>query len=625
MKLLYHIFSLLILLFTITGCLEDHDGEAGVHNAKAPEVETLAENIKVTASSVELSGKVVRENGRKVVERGFLYGHKTPLSFANSNKWVDDGDGTGEFSGSITKLVNDTVYYVCAYAVNDNSEEGCGYGEEIQVRTPTGLPELNPRLTLLTSFTEATLMAKIESEGDSSVTSFGFRWGVMVDNVAEEGEILPVQEKNSDGTFCANLSGLMSGQRYYVVAYASNAFGTSFTPDTFFVTNGGEPIVTIQSCILNEKKGCVVLKGHIENIGISDVKKVGFCYDKNNKPTVENSEMVEASFSNDNQFEATLYLKGGYNYHFRAFAVNSQATGYSEEIVMAVPSVFKTMKVTTNYKMMPGTMASFTYGNKCYLLGGNDPDGVSNELWAYNIFDNTLDRTGAVFPLGGRKYQAVAGTAWGDVYVYGGSGDGEAKREFHAFLTSSSRWIPYVIPEDGPGALYLAAACLTNSGFVMVGGVNKQEKLTDEVWKFSAGFWSKKAPLPQAQSGGIAIMVGNLIYAGMGETLTSGSVKRLWSNSSRDIDQWIEVATMPDNNNAIRSCVALDGVIYIVDTSGVIWSYIPESGATTWTRRSKLPPEIANDVHAMFIIDDTIYFGFGSTGIIVAYNPIWDN
>lgn len=720
MKHLYHIFIGFIILFIAVSCLDDPDGEGGIMNAKAPEVETDATDIKVTATTIELAGKVVRENGRQVFERGFLYGTESPLSFSNAKKWVDEGEGKGSFSGVITELVNDTVYYVCAYAMNDNSEQGRSQGEEVSVRTITGLgvvrtlpvttldatsakaeakienpgegdilsrgfylsfgsvkdsivysqettdrfsyqfsgltpnteysvkafvknhfgvvtgtvqkftttsglPKLMPELMLSADFVKASLTATIAEEGDAPVTSFGFYWGAMHDEQKEKGDTLVVESKNPDGTFTGSLSGLVSGERYYVLAFATNAFGTSCTPDTFFVTKSDEPVVTLQSCTLDEEKGCLVLKGRVDSHGIDSVKKVGFCYDTKPSPTVQNGKVVEAKLTEDNQFEATLYLRGGISYSIRAFATNSQATGYSNVYAQAIPAIFETQKVQTSYNKMPGTVASFTYGSRCYLLGGDDPKGPSNELWVYNKYDSKLENTGTNFLSGGRKHQAVAGTGERLFYVYGGYANGEAKREFHSYDASRPTWKRINIPENGPDSLYLATACMFNNDFFLIGGINKHESITNEVWMYSDENWSKQVALPQAQSGGISVVVNNTIYAGMGETSAGGSTKKLWSMSATDRDQWTEEATMSDNNNAIRSGVVLHGVLYVVDTSGVIWSYDPASDATAWSRRSKLPNEIANDVHTMFVLDDTIHFGFGSTGMIVTYHPVWDH
>ncbi len=127
------------LLLLSPSCLEDPEGDGELHNAKAPEVETVTSQIARTATTVTLGGRVIRENGRAVYERGFLYGEKSPLSYESASKWVDEGSGKGDFSGTITNLKDSTGYYFCAYAVNGDGKEGRTLGEEVHVITISGL------------------------------------------------------------------------------------------------------------------------------------------------------------------------------------------------------------------------------------------------------------------------------------------------------------------------------------------------------------------------------------------------------------------------------------------------------------------------------------------------------
>lgn len=720
MKNLYYILLGLILLILPVSCLDDPDGDGGIYNAKAPEVETDASNIKVTATTIELAGKVIRENGRKVNERGFLYGNVTPLSFANAQRMVDEGSGKGDFSGTITQLLNDTVYYVCAYAINGDSDTGRSRGEEVMVRTISGLgvvrtlapsdvhattalcnaqiessgegeilkrgfylkskemkdstvysedteeqfshiitglkpntaytvqafvennfgiftgglqsfttssgkPDLHPILTITTDFTTATLTANLLSEGDAAITSRGFYWGKS-ENVIENGEKIEDVEVDSNGNFSYQLSELASGQKYFLVAYATNSFGSAFTPDTFFVTRSDEPVVNLISYTLDESTGTVTLKGKLESNGISDVTKLGFCYNTKSNSNIQNSQVLTATADENGYFEKTVALKGGATYYMKAYATNSSTTGYSQEVSLATPDIFTIQTVSTRYNKIPGTMSSFVYNNRCYLLGGDDAEGTSDELWMYSSMSNTLENLQGEdvrFPAGGRKLQAVACSAWGNAYVYGGYAEGKAQKGFYSFTAYENRWTQ--LPDDGPDSLYSAAACITTNGFFLIGGKNKLDNPTDDVWCFSLSNWVNAGPFPQKQSGGIAVVVNNMIYAGMGIS-SDNEEKKLWVASDKKLSEWTEVATMEDSNNTvIRAGVAVGKTIYVVDASGVIWSYFVESTDKKWVKRSQLPSSIAKDVHTMFVMDGTIHFGFGSTGVIVTYNPIWDN
>ena len=719
-RLVYTLVGFMLLLVPF-GCLDDPEGEKGVFNAKAPVVETDASNIKITATSIELSGKVVKENGRKVNERGFLYGNVTPLSFTNAQKMIAEGTGKGEFTATISQLLNDTVYYVCAYAVNGETDTNRGVGEEITIRTTSGLgvvrtlaatdihattaicnarienqgegeilkrgfylksnatkdstvyskdtkesfshqitglkpdtkytvqafvennfgiftgslqsftttsgkPDLDSLLTITTNFTTAEISARLHNEGDSPVTSLGFYWGKSQD-VIQSGNKTDSVKVEADGSFTYNFSGLASGQKYYILAYATNTFGTSFTPDTFFVTKSDEPVVNLSSCVLNENAGTVTLKGKLESHGMSNVVKLGFCYDTKTAPTIQNSQVVTVTADENGLFEKTITLRGGSSYHIRAYATNSQTTGYSNETVVKTPDIFVSKTVAPAYKKVAGTVSSFIYNDRCYLLGGDDSEGTSDELWMYSTSTNTLENLpSGKFPKGGRKLQAVASSIWGSAYVYGGYADGEAKKEFYSYTAYDNRWTEFKVPEENaPDSLYSAAACITNNGFFLIGGKDKNDNSTNDVWKFSLNNWVHGGSLPQKQYGGIAVAINSMIYAGMGVS-SDFEDKKLWVASEKNLGEWTEVATMEDSyNTIIRAGVALGKSIYIVDATGIIWSYSVESTDKKWIKRSQLPGSIARDVHTMFVIDGTIYFGFGSSGVVVTYNPIWDN
>ena len=69
LKDLYYMVLGWTLLLLSPSCLEDPEGDGELHNAKAPEVETVTSQIARTATTVTLGGRVIRENGRAVMNR----------------------------------------------------------------------------------------------------------------------------------------------------------------------------------------------------------------------------------------------------------------------------------------------------------------------------------------------------------------------------------------------------------------------------------------------------------------------------------------------------------------------------------------------------------------------------
>lgn len=101
-------------------------------NKNNPSVSTLDVSSITTSSAI--SGANVSSNGGGTISAtGICWS-------AGRIPTIDDhtlilGKGTGEFSGEITDLVNNTTYFVRAYAKN---EAGVGYGQALQFSTLQG-------------------------------------------------------------------------------------------------------------------------------------------------------------------------------------------------------------------------------------------------------------------------------------------------------------------------------------------------------------------------------------------------------------------------------------------------------------------------------------------------------
>ena len=89
--------------------------------------------IKFTSAAC--SGSVTADGGQPVTERGICYSANPNPTILESK--VVSGRGIGDFSCTLTNLVEGTSYYIRAYAVNSI---GISYGEEIYFTTLEHLP-----------------------------------------------------------------------------------------------------------------------------------------------------------------------------------------------------------------------------------------------------------------------------------------------------------------------------------------------------------------------------------------------------------------------------------------------------------------------------------------------------
>ena len=95
--------------------------------------------INITDSSSTSGGNVTSDGGATVIARGVCWDTAQNPTIANDK--TNDGSGTGIFTSNITGLIQETSYYVRAYATNS---KGTAYGNEV---TFTTLPASGGTLT----------------------------------------------------------------------------------------------------------------------------------------------------------------------------------------------------------------------------------------------------------------------------------------------------------------------------------------------------------------------------------------------------------------------------------------------------------------------------------------------
>ncbi len=86
---------------------------------------TTADVINITPSSATCGGTVISDGGATVTQRGICWSLVANPTIDNAH--TADGTGTGSFTSQMVGLLPDKVYYVRAYAKNN---QGTAYGEQ---------------------------------------------------------------------------------------------------------------------------------------------------------------------------------------------------------------------------------------------------------------------------------------------------------------------------------------------------------------------------------------------------------------------------------------------------------------------------------------------------------------
>jgi len=200
--------------------------------AGLPVVITL-EVTSITETTAQSGGNITDNGGAEVTARGVCW--STSENPALSDSHTNDGSGTGEFTSEISGLDPNTNYYVRAYATNS---AGTAYGENAGFTTAqeSGLPVLTT--DAVSSITQTTALSggNISDNGGSEVIARGVCW-----NTSENPTLLNSHTNDGIGigSFTSNITGLASGTKYYVRAYATNSTGTLYGNHVSFMTAWG--------------------------------------------------------------------------------------------------------------------------------------------------------------------------------------------------------------------------------------------------------------------------------------------------------------------------------------------------------------------------------------------------
>ena len=114
---------LMFAAFFFAGCKPEEPNNGNGTTTTVPIVVTSSVT-EITVNQAVGNGIVTSDGGSFVIERGLCWSMATE-PMVSDNKVVAGVD-IGDFSGVLTNLLSDTIYYVRAYAINSI---GVGYGD----------------------------------------------------------------------------------------------------------------------------------------------------------------------------------------------------------------------------------------------------------------------------------------------------------------------------------------------------------------------------------------------------------------------------------------------------------------------------------------------------------------
>lgn len=171
-------------------------------------------------------------DGNGVTEKGLCWS-KSKNPDIHSDKTMH-GPGIGYFSGTLTNLLPKTTYFMRAYATG---KAGTVYGEELSfITSETILPVVDTRIPYSVSQTSAACSAFIFKEGNASLVAGGICWNVHPNPTTENSKTTVDLANATAPVFLSDITGLNPNTKYYLRAYVTTPYGTTYGNEVAFTT-----------------------------------------------------------------------------------------------------------------------------------------------------------------------------------------------------------------------------------------------------------------------------------------------------------------------------------------------------------------------------------------------------
>ena len=273
---------------------------------------------RITAHSAKCKGHVESDGGYAVSKKGTCWSKQPDPTV--DDECTNDGSGKGEFTSTLSNLVENTTYYVRTYATNETSTV---YGEQIVVTTLDGLPVVTTDSINSITATGFTAYGTVVSDCDIPVTARGFCYSTSQYPTLDDAHTTSGQGLHN---FSSKITDLQYGTTYYVRAYATNATATNYSEQKVITTLSGlAKVKTAQ--VTNIGSVRATCGGEVLDDGTLNVTERGVCYGTEEQPTIDGLHTTNGK--GKGTFTSNLTeLKDKTTYYVRAYATTAAGTVY---------------------------------------------------------------------------------------------------------------------------------------------------------------------------------------------------------------------------------------------------------------------------------------------------------
>lgn len=436
MKKLIYLCGLLGMV--LAACLQDIDPLN-----YAPEVNT-GEATDITYTSATLSG-TIRQNINSVVQSGGILVAENESMEAATEIHAPSGN-YASFTLAADNLEPGRTYYYCAYA---NSGYSVVRGDVESFTTRASQPPVMEGMEIVSHDEKSLIVrATVTDEGGSALGLCGFRYMEATDNDEDlylQGSLTTASVV--DGLLADTITSLKPSTEYVVCAYASNGTGAGYSDILHVMTD--EATVPVVSAItpLDSTVVSVLVQASVVDAGKSALTDIGFCWSTETaQPTTSHfSQSVKDQLGNESFSWDIGNLNADATYYIRAYAVNSQGTGYGDTKVFATTS---SAPVVGEVTVTDVQFTSVIAGAKIVSHGGldimqkgfyysasNENPGIGDtQVIATNVETDSITAT----------IEGLASHTTYYIRAYATNNKGTSVGEVTTFTTADNRTVPEV-------------------------------------------------------------------------------------------------------------------------------------------------------------------------------------
>lgn len=282
-------------------------------------------NITDTGSTCD--GEVT-SSGYTTAYRGICWSTSTNPTYNDTH--TSNGTGLGTFTGQITNLLSESLYYARAYAINSI---GVSYGDILNFTTSQGLYEVTT--SGITQYTVYATGGGTITSGDGYITvQRGVCWSTLENPEYIENVSNYTIDGSGTGDFISSIMPLEPETTYYVRSYGIDQNGKiTYGNEEFFTTDGGVYNLTTGS--VDERHDITdysaICKGSVlASTGYTNSQR-GVCWDS--KTTDPIYEKYGSNYTideyGDGVYDSVITgLTPGRRYNYRTYCDNPSGTYY---------------------------------------------------------------------------------------------------------------------------------------------------------------------------------------------------------------------------------------------------------------------------------------------------------